>query len=303
MSTWGEMIETTQLRCFIAVAEELHFGRAARKLNMTQPPLSRQIQLLERALGCELLERTSRSVSLTKAGQSLFADARKVMRLLESAAESVRQVSEGRKGDIRCGFTAASAYQFLPDLVLRLARTMPDVTLTLKEMVSRRQIEALESAELDLGMLRPPVDRERFDAVCIWRERMILALPQGHRLRDKPEISWADLDKVDMIMYDSSDAQYFYDLLVGQFTRHGVFPRFRQRLTQIHTILSLVRSRIGVAIVPASAAMLDVADVQYRGIESLRPLMAELHFVWRRDTRNPLVKELVNLAQSAEELT
>lgn len=290
------MIETSQLRCFVAVAEELHFGRAATRLNMTQPPLSRQIQLLERALDCRLFIRTSRSVQLTQAGSSLLADAHKVLRLLESAAVSVRHVSEGRKGDIRCGFTAASAYQFLPLLVRRLGQTMPGVNLSLKEMVSRRQIEALESAELDIAILRPPIDHDKFDSVCVSREQMILALPRSHPLCRKTKIAWTDLDQLDLIMYDSHEAQYFYDLLAGQFARHGVFPKFRQRLTQIHTILSLVRSEIGAAIVPESASILDVAEVQYRHIEARRPLMAELYFVWRRDTRNPLVAQLVALA-------
>ncbi|HEV7275900.1 MAG TPA: LysR family transcriptional regulator [Devosiaceae bacterium] len=290
------VIETSQLRCFVAVAEELHFGRAAARLNMTQPPLSRQIQLLERALGCQLFVRTSRSVQLTQAGSSLLADAHKVLRLLESAAVSVRHVSEGRKGDIRCGFTAASAYQFLPMLVRRLGQTMPGVNLSLKEMVSRRQIEALESAELDIAILRPPIDHDKFESVCVSREQMILALPRNHPLCDKAKIAWTDLDTLDLIMYDSHEAQYFYDLLAGQFARHGVFPKFRQRLTQIHTILSLVRSEIGAAIVPESASILDVAEIQYRHIEARRPLMAELYFVWRRDTRNPLVAQLVALA-------
>lgn len=294
------IIETSQLRCFIAVAEELHFGRAAERLNMTQPPLSRQIQLLERSLGCELFTRTSRSVKLTQAGESLRTDAHKVLRLLESAAISVRHVSEGRKGDIRCGFTAASAYQFLPMLLRRLNQRIPGANVSLKEMVSRRQIEALESDELDIGLLRPPIDHDQFDAVCVSREQMILALPRGHPLCDQPVITWPDLDNVDLIMYDSHEAQYFYDLLAGQFTRHGVFPRFRQRLTQIHTILSLVRSNIGAAIVPESASILDVADVVYRTVHARRPLMAELYFVWRKDTRDPLVAELVALAQAPD---
>src|SRR5690242_13633333 len=137
------MFEFSQLRCFVAVGEELHFGRAAQRLNMTQPPLSRQIQSLERILGVVLLERTSRSVRLTAAGRAFLIESQRILRLANSAALTTRRIASGTAGRVAIGFTAASGYSFLPSLV-KLARTqLPDVDLTLRELVSGDQVEAL----------------------------------------------------------------------------------------------------------------------------------------------------------------
>lgn len=289
-------MEASQLRCFVAVAEELHFGRAAQRLHMTQPPLSRQIQLLEKRLHCRLFTRTSRSVQLTPAGASLYADAQRILQLMDSAAISVKKVSEGSRGSIRCGFTAASSYRVLPMLLQRIEKSIPDASVILKEMISSRQIESLLSGELDLGLLRPPIDHDEFESTLVARENMIVALPRGHRLARKKQIEWSDFDKLDLIMYDSHEARYFYELLAGQFMLHGVYPLYRQHLTQIHTILSLVRSGIGAGIVPESARMLDTADIEFRKIAASQPFTADLYFVWRRQNRNPLVKSTVALA-------
>lgn len=289
-------METSQLRCFLAVAEELHFGRAAQRLNMTQPPLSRQIQLLEKQLGSDLFLRTSRSVLLTPAGESLRADADKILRLMESAASSVKKVSEGSQGNVRFGFTAASAYQFLPMLLRRISEAIPGAAVTLKEMVSSSQISALESAELDMGLLRPPVDHTEFVSALAARESMIMALPRGHALTRQRCIEWPNVNTLDLIMYDSHEARYFYELLAGQFVQHGVFPRYRQHVTQIHTILALVRAGIGAAIVPQSATVLDTTEIEYRPFAGSRPFTADLYFVWRRNNRNPLVDAIVALA-------
>jgi DNA-binding transcriptional LysR family regulator len=236
------MLETSHLRCFVAVAQELHFGRAAARLNMTQPPLSRQIQLLERALGCEVFTRNSRSVILTPAGAALLPDAQRILRLLENASKGARDVAAGRRGTVNCGFTAASAYRFLPALVGRIKVELPDASLMLREMVSKRQIAALDAGELDVGLFRPPVDRTSYQSRMVAREDLVLALPRDHHLLARSSLSWRDVDRQDMLMYDPRDAHYFYDLLASRFVQEGIFPNYVQHLTQIHTILSLVRS-------------------------------------------------------------
>ena len=135
------MFELSQVRCFVAVAEELHFGRAAARLNMTQPPLSRQIQILERILGVKLLQRGNRLVKLTPAGQSFLTEARLILKLTESAALLARRVAEGKAGSVNIGFTAASSYSYVPELVAACRQQMPDVELILKEMVSGDQLK------------------------------------------------------------------------------------------------------------------------------------------------------------------
>ena len=149
------MLEISQLRCFVAVGEELHFGRAAERLNMTQPPLSRQIHLLEHQIGTPLFERTNRVVRLTAAGKAFFPDARRILRLTEEAAATARRVAKGDRGSIAIGFTATFGYGVLPDLVRALHDRSPNISLTLKEMVTSAQLEALDSGQLDVGLMRP----------------------------------------------------------------------------------------------------------------------------------------------------
>lgn len=292
------MIETRQLQCFVAVAEELHFGRAAKRLNMTQPPLSRQIQILERTVGGALFLRTSRSVQLTAAGRSLLEHARRILRLLDNAKVLAQEVAEGRRGTLRCGYTAASAHRFLPELLRRLKREIPDAALELKEMVSSRQLVALRNGELDIGLLRPPIDNTLFASRLVARDSMVLAAARGHPLAAKPNLDWTDLDGANMIMYDSQESRYFYDLIASKLVATSVFPHYVQRLTQIHSILSLVRAAVGVAVVPESARVLDVRDVVYRDFPAGSSPQSELRVVWRHDTTNPLVPALADIAAS-----
>lgn len=290
------MIETNQLRCFIAVAEELHFNRAAQRLNMTQPPLSRQIQLLETRMDCKLFIRTSRSVEMTEAGKSFLTDARRILRLLENAEHSARDISAGRRGILRCGFTAATAYKFLPTLISRMETCIPNATLDLKEMVSSRQIAALDSGELDIGLLRAPIDPKKFQSKLATREKLVLAVPAGHPLSAHKFARWRDLDGIDFIMNDHIDAKYFHDILAVSFARKHVQPNIMQRLTQIHSMLSLVRANVGVAIVPESARILDVAGVEYREFSDQTSPFAELLVVWRETNQNPLIPNVVEIA-------
>ena len=176
------MFELSQVRCFVAVAEELHFGRAAARLNMTQPPLSRQIQILERILGVKLLQRGNRLVRLTPAGQSFLTEARLILKLTESAAVLARRVAEGKAGSVNIGFTAASSYSYVPELVAACREQLPDVELILKEMVSGDQLKRLGAGEIDIGLLRPPIPRTGLQFFRVKAEPMIAAVPAGHRL-------------------------------------------------------------------------------------------------------------------------
>ena len=290
-------MELHQLRCFVAVAEELHFGRAAARLNMTQPPLSRQIQLLEHNVGAELFARSSRSVRLTAAGTAFLPDARRLLRLSEVAAEHVRRIAGGQAGRLRIGFTAASAYRFLPDLITALRAYLPEVDLVLQEMVSGEQVEALLSGQIDAGLLRPPVAQPELAAMQVDAEPLLAALPARHRLARQTSVTLADLDGQDFVMYAPGESRYFHDLLVMLFTAANVRPRFMQQLGQIHSMLALVRAGLGVALVPAAAAALRYHDVRLRPIVLQRPAPVELFLVWRRTAENPLLAELIALAR------
>src|SRR3954469_16871926 len=171
-----------QLRGFVAVADELHFGRAAARLKMTQPPLSRQIQKLERVVGAQLLERDNRRVTLTSAGRAFLVEARRLLSLADAAPEVARRVSSGASGVVRIGFTAAATYGVLGQLLNDLARELPDVDVDLAEMVTREQVAGLLKEEVDLGLARPPFDADAFGSRLLHREALLVAAPVGHRL-------------------------------------------------------------------------------------------------------------------------
>ena len=288
------MFSLARLSCFIAVAEELHFGRAAERLHMTQPPLSRQIQQLESELGVQLVDRTTRSVILTPAGVAFLPDARRILQLAEGAALNVKRVPAGDLGTVVVGFTAASAHAVLPRLLDKAREQLPDVKLELREMVSAAQIEGLMTGELDLGMARPPVKRPGIVSRPLLHEQLIAALPAAHPLVDiTRQLTVNDLDGQEVIMYSPVQARYFNELLVSTFTIAGATPRYVQYVTQVHTMLVLVRSGIGIALVPASAATLHPDGVVFRSIGAFRERPVELDAAWRGDSTNPALHRLL----------
>ncbi|MCP4564579.1 MAG: LysR family transcriptional regulator [Bosea sp.] len=295
------MFELSQLRCFVAVAEELHFGRAAARLNMTQPPLSRQIQILERVLDVVLLERSNRTVKLTPAGQSFLAEARRLLKLAESAALLAKRVANGKAGSINIGFTATSAYSYVPRLVAACRRELPDVEVALKEMVSGDQLKRLDSGEIDIGLLRPPIPRRGLGAFRVMAEPLIAAVPAGHPLARGESVALPDLASEPFIMYAPYEARYFHDLLVELFSRAGLVPNYVQHLAQIHSILAMVHSGVGVALVPETAVNLRFSGVALRPLDLPRHRPAELFFVSRDDNDNPLVPIVTALAREIAE--
>jgi len=292
----ASMFDLSQLRCFVAVAEELHFGRAAARLNMTQPPLSRQIQVLEHIVEASLLERSSRSVRLTPAGRSFLPEARRILKLAESASQVARRIAMGKAGSIKIGFTAATAYGFMPELIAACRERLPEVDFSLKEMVSGDQIEALASGQIDAGLLRPPVARSEFASIRVVAEPLLLAVPEGRPLAAVEIVAPQDLDGQPFIMYSPHESRYFHDLLVTQFTRADILPRYVQHLSQIHSILAMVRAGLGLAIVPEAAANLNFRGVVLRPLRLRAPAQVELFLVWRRDHENPLLPSLIEIA-------
>ena len=291
------MFELRQLRCFVAAAEELHFGRAAARVNMTQPPLSRQIQLLEHVLGVKLLDRTSRTVRLTPAGRVFLLDARRILRLTESAALTTRRVASGEAGTITIGFTAASGYSFLPRLLILSRSRLPNVNIALKEMVTSEQVEALLTGRIDVGLLRPPIDRAEFDTLRVTLEPLVAALPSGDPRLAKAALSLEDFDDQPMIMYSPEGAKYFNTMLMELFDRAAVAPQYVQYMSQIHSILGLVHSGLGAALVPEAATSLHFDDVYFRPVITNPPRPVELYVAWRADNDNPALAPFLGLLQ------
>ena len=299
------LFELHQLKCFVVVAEELHFGRAAARLNMTQPPLSRQIQVLEHIMNVSLFNRSSRSVHLTPTGRSFLPEARRLIEAAENAADFAKRVNAGTTGLAKIAFTAATAYGSLPaSLITACSVAMPDVVLLLSEMVSRSQIERILSGQLDIGLLRPPITRPELTSAHILSEPLLVAVNESHTLATADSISPADLHDQPFVMYTAGQARYFHDMLVSLFWSEKVQPHYVQHLSQVHSMLALVRGGIGCAIVPASAKSLRYKNVKMLPlkIKDETHFHAELHAVWRLDNENPVLEPLLQLLRDLRQI-
>lgn len=293
------MFTFDQLAGFVAVAEELHFGRAAERLNMTQPPLSRQIQKLEKAVGTELLERDNRKVQLTPAGRSFLDEARRLIALAERAPVTARRIASGRSGLLRIGFTAASGFSILGPLLEEIAAALPDVDIDLQELVTGEQILGLATGELDLGLARPPFDQKVLNSHLLYREAMVLAVPVGHPLAGLARpVADADLKDEALIMHSPTKARYFYDLVVRMIPIQHT--NVVHSVSQILTMVSLVAAKRGVAFVPHSATVLGVPGVRFLPLESSVDDPVELHAIWTRHITSPALARVLRLLEFVE---
>lgn len=284
------MFELSQLRCFVAVAEELHFSRAAERLNMTQPPLSRQIRLLEHHVGAQLLERTSRTVRLTAAGKAFFPDAARILRLAEEAAATARRNAKGEKGSLSIGFTASFGYQLLPEMVRRLREHAPDISLTLKELVTGAQLDALHAGVLDVGLVRPHNHDGDLETVFLAGEELYLAIPKQDADLWPSEPTLACLQSKPFLMYSPYEARYFHNLLSSCFQQDDVLPHVVEYVAQMHTMLALVQSGIGVALIPKSACSLHFEGILLRQVTTTPPKPVEMVYSYRKDNNNPALE-------------
>jgi DNA-binding transcriptional LysR family regulator len=280
------MYELKQLRCFVAVAEELHFGRAAKHLHMTQPPLSRQVQMLEQALKIKLLTRTSRTVRLTPAGRAFLPEARRILALTESAAIAARRIAKGESGLIRMGFTASSSYSFLPRLLTLANTSLKGFGVVLNEMVTMQQMEALHANRIDFGLVRPPIDRRDLGVIYVAREPLLLAVSTHHRFATGPAPTMRDLAGEPFITFSPVDGRYFYELIEKMFRKAGISARYVQYISQVHSILALVSAGIGIALVPETARKLHFEGAVLRELAS-PPVFAQLFLVWSSENDNP----------------
>ena len=286
-----------QLRQFIAVAEHLHFGRAAAALHISQPPLSRSIQDLEAKLGAKLLERSRRKVELTAAGAWYLEEARQVLVRLERAGRSVAERSAGGTGALRIGFVTIADYSVLPGLLSRFKAAYPGVSLALRELVTESQLEALGAGDLDLGFVLPPLPARDVDSITVNREPLVVALPGRHALaRERGPLGVRALAEEPFVMVPANLARGLSEVVLGVCARAGFAPRITQEAVQMQTVVSLVSSELGVAIVPASLLNLRRSGVVYRPVRDRHPRI-ELRLAWRRDARSVPLARFVELAK------
>ena len=292
------MFDISLLRCFVTVAEEMHFGRAAERMNMSQPPFSRQIQILERIMDVQLLERTSRSVKLTPAGQTFLPEARHILQLLDNATLLTKRIALGKTGSLKIGFTAMTAVGVLPRLVSGFRETFPNAELRLQEANSADQLRKLHASEIDIAIVRPPLPQTALQSLCLSSEPLIAAIPATHALAAKSKIALRDFGGQPFISYLPYEAYYLCTMVGDLLATANVTPNYVQQLTQVHAVMALVHAGIGLSIVPGGARLFNFSNVVLRPIADPQPKPLELFMVWRADNLNPLVPQMAELARS-----
>jgi DNA-binding transcriptional LysR family regulator len=282
-------MELRHLRYFLAVAEELHFGRAAERLGIEQPPLSRQVRNLENELGARLFDRTRRRVSLTAQGRFLKGEAARLLEQADLVRNNVRRVGEGASGTVRFGYVGAAMYSLLPSVLRLLRREHPGIEPQLVELGNDAQVAALRTGELDLGFVRSPLEASGLAMVPAFREPYALVLARGDALAQRARVRLGDIAEEPFISFARDCAPGMVDEIHAICRRAGFTPRLAHSTSQIHSILRLVESGLGYSIVPASVGaqqefgvrFIDLLDIPERtGLSVLsNPVLQSPHVV------------------------
>jgi DNA-binding transcriptional LysR family regulator len=294
-------MDLRQLRHFATVAEELHFGRAAERLGMTQPPLSQSILALERELGVSLFTRTRRSVALTPVGEQWLAHVRKLLDEAAALPGIARRLSKGEIGSLRLSFVSTADYSLLPTLVSRYRRSFPEVQVSLREATSDLQVEALLDGGIDAGLIIPPPHATLHASLAylpLLREPLVAAVPEDWRGTggaDAGTLRLADLLDEPLIVFPRRSAPAFHDIITGYYAANGAEPRIGQEAIQMQTIISLVSAGMGIALVPDSLRRLGRAGVRYLALADGPPRI-ETGLVWRRDDLSPTLRRFIDIA-------
>jgi DNA-binding transcriptional LysR family regulator len=289
-------MELRSLRYALTLAEELHFGRAAKRLSLTQPPLSHAISKLERELGVVLFERTRRRVALTHAGAAFIEEARAALAHASQAVDAAQRAERGETGRLAVGYLAATAYTLLPLVLRDFARAYPGVKLELRELTLPRQFDALRGGDIAVSLLRPPVADAELASETVVEERFVLALPAKHPLCALRRVPARRLANEPFIMFPRQPGLVNHDLVMGFCLREGFTPRVAQEANQTHTVIGLVSAGIGVALVPASAQRIALAGVAYRPLRETTPL-SRTAVAWRRADASPIVAAFLDVAR------
>ncbi|HET7540433.1 MAG TPA: LysR family transcriptional regulator [Polyangiaceae bacterium] len=287
-------MEIRHLRYFVAVAEELHFGRAARRLHIQQPPLSRQIQDLEAELGFPLFERTRRRVELTPAGLALLGRARQVFDALDVAIHDARRASEGESGRLVVGYPSSLAYSGLTELLRAFRTRFPAVEISLREQPPADQIDGLKAGSLDVGFVRTSLDDPTLAAELVRRESLVVVLPDDHRLVKQHSIPLEALAQEPFVLFPRARGPAFFDQLMALCGRAGFTPRVVQEAAQLD-IVSLVAAGFGISIMPSSMRNFRRPGLAFRAIVGAPQV--ELLIVWRQQNPSPALHNFIDLVR------
>ncbi len=281
-------MELRHFRYFVAVAEELSFRRAAEKLNIAQPPLSAQIKALEQELHVRLFERSTRAVRLTQGGRVFLEEARAVLAASAQAEQRARQAEQGLAGSLRVGVIAPMANPWLAGILRGFRQKFPGVQLSLFDLTSTEQLRRLRAHELDLGLLRPPVEYPELESKFLGESYQVLATPAGHPLAQKQPLDWPDFHNQELVLMHPSAQHGFYDGFFAQCARAGAKPRAVQYANDVQTKLWLISAGFGIAPISAMLALVKRPGLVFRSLPAgLPPIQTVL--AWRKDDNSAVL--------------
>ncbi|UOK38273.1 LysR substrate-binding domain-containing protein [Pseudomonas palleroniana] len=290
-------MELRHLRYFIAVAEELHFGRAAQVLGISQPPLSQQIQALEQEVGARLFERTNRRVELSEAGRLFLQEARLVLAQVDKAADVARRAQSGELGELKIGFTSSAPFNSsIPQAIFAFRQAFPAVHLNLQEMSSTEVAESLVDESIQVGLMRPLPLPDSLGVIELMREPLVAVLNAGHPLVDGSErgLHLAQLAQEPFVFFPRTYGSGLYAQLLNLARDAGFSPHFAQEAGEAMTIIGLVAAGLGVSVLPASYQRIRIDGVVYRTLLDQEAVTA-VWLVQRKGAQSPMAKAFVEL--------
>lgn len=296
-------MELRELRCFCAVAEELHFGNAAKQLGMSQPALSMQIRRLETSLGVRLLSRTTRNVGLTAAGAAFLEEARLTLAGADRAALVAVQAQRGESGDLDIAFAPDTVYDLIPPAVRGYVRRFPSVRLGLHELWTSEQVGLVRDGHIDLGIIRPPIDERDVSIQRLRGDRMLVALPLRHAFAHRRRLWLRELNGQSWLRLPAQPRPQQPDRALALLEGAGVRPQFVAEASQIPTLLGLVAAGIGVCVLPSAVRREKVRGVAYVDIAD-EAASSEIAAIWSSRGRQPktvqaFLEILAEISQSA----
>ncbi|MFN8650436.1 MAG: LysR family transcriptional regulator [Gemmatimonadales bacterium] len=291
-----DQIELRHLRYFSILAEELHFGRAAARLGIAQPPLSQQIRRLETVLGTRLLDRTSRRVQLTEAGEVFLQGVQRILTGVAVTAEATRRTGRGEAGELRVAFAATVMFLALPQIIREFRARFPRVHLDLREMPTGPQLEGLRQGTIEIGFVREPRPDPALEMVTVMREPLRIAVNRSHPLAARPTLAVKDLSDEPFVLFPAELAPGLHAQVLSLCKSAGFVPRIVEESRELYTSVSLVEAGVGVSILPASVEKLGWRGVRYRPIPSAGA-ETRIAAAWRKDRPKPVIEAFMGVVK------
>ncbi len=287
-------IELRHMRYFVALAEELNFGRAAQRLNMAQPPLSQQIKQLETWLKARLCDRTSRGVVLTPAGHAFLGHARRVLREIEFGVQMTREIESGMRGQLRMAAVYSAMYSVMPGLVRMLHRRLPNVVLSLREMTVNDQMVALQNGDIEVGVVRMPLPDSSVKTRVLVEERLVTAMPFDHPLASKDQVRLEELLGQPLLLAGVGLHRNYQFMVLKIFTDRGLVPDIAQETPDMHSMIGLISAGLGIGIIPESLQQVKLENVVYRQIADDLP-RTSLALAWSPEYETGLFERFLEV--------